>query len=104
MFQQDKAPSHKAENSLWMINEIIQIPSLDWPPNSPDLNIIEHVWAELKRRLSNYDTPPNDIKELWERAQHEWNNISVEFIKKLYDSMQRRIDAVIQANGGNTRY
>jgi transposase len=31
--------------------EQIGIPLFDHPPNSPDLNPIEKVWGEMKRRM-----------------------------------------------------
>jgi hypothetical protein len=45
---------------------------MDWPSQSPDLNPIEHMWALVKRRLNDYDTPPSDMQELFERATDVW--------------------------------
>ncbi len=48
-----------------------------WPPQSPDLNPIEHLWNHLKRKLGEYEEPPREIQELWERVQKEWDNIGL---------------------------
>ena len=48
---------------------------MQWPPQSADLNPIEHLWHHLKIRLGEYDTPASGIAELWERVQKEWNDI-----------------------------
>jgi DDE superfamily endonuclease len=46
-FIHDNASIHTAKKVKdWFENE--GIPLLDWPPYSPDMNPIEHVWKKLK--------------------------------------------------------
>ena len=48
LFQQDNASVRKAYNVIdWLERNSIKV--VDHPPSSPNLNPIEHVWAELKR-------------------------------------------------------
>jgi len=50
LFQQDNAPVHKAYSVMdWLERNSIEV--VDHPPYSPDLNLIEHVWVELQKRL-----------------------------------------------------
>ena len=71
---------------------------------SPDLNPIEHLWGWLKRRLAELENPPKGIYKLWDRVQVEWERIPVEECQKLIKSMPRRIEAVLKAKGGYTKY
>jgi DDE superfamily endonuclease len=74
IFQQDNDPKHCARSvQEWLSEQPFEV--LDWPPQSPDLNPIEHLWAILKRRLNQYERPPNGMIELWERIEAEWNKI-----------------------------
>ena len=75
-----------------------------WPAQSPDLNPIEHLWGYLKRRLAEHENPPSGIYELWKRIQMDWEEISVAECQKLIESMPRRIEAVLKAKGGYTKY
>ena len=75
-----------------------------WPPQSPNLNPIEHLWEILKRRLVSYERAPGGILEVWERVQDEWEKIDVEICQKLIKSLPKRVEAVIKAKGGYTKY
>jgi len=75
-----------------------------WPAQSPDLNPIEHLWGYLKRRLADHEFSPKRIHELWERVQVDWKGIPVEECQTLIERMPRRIEAVIKAKGGYTKY
>lgn len=82
------------------------------PALSPDLNPIEHVWTELKKRLHQQypdivDTPgmPDKVKEkLAEVLPLVWDTIPEEFFEKLWRSMPSRVEAVIEAKGWYTKY
>ena len=48
---------------------------LDWPPYSPDLNPIEHLWDALDRRVRKRVNVPNNVAQLQLALIQEWNNI-----------------------------
>ena len=75
-----------------------------WPPQSPDLNPIEHLWGILKRKLAAYPEAPQGMEELWQRVQVEWEKIPLDFCQNLVHSMPRRVRAVYEAKGGYTKY
>lgn len=104
IFQQDNDPKHKSKMAKqWFENQGITL--LDWPPQSPDLNPIEHLWTYLKNQLKdNYEVAPKGVWELWERVAKEWEEIEPEECQRLIESMPRRLEAVIRAKGGHTKY
>ena len=77
---------------------------LDWPPQSPDLTPIEHLWNHSKKVLAKYPRQTKGEWEIWDRVAEVWNNIDPEVCQNLIESMPRRIQAVIKAKGGHTKY
>ncbi|KAK3523811.1 hypothetical protein QTP70_010172 [Hemibagrus guttatus] len=52
LFQQDNAPCHKAEMvQEWFDDHNNQFEELTPPPNSPDLNPIQHLWDVLDKQV-----------------------------------------------------
>jgi transposase len=106
IFQQDGASIHTAQ-AVQQFFQDNNLQVLDWPPHSPDLNIIEHVWHYLKEEL--YKLPEAHNKdELWNNVesviQIMWSPEMTNKINNLYDSLPNRMAAVIDANGGHTKY
>ena len=102
-FQQDNARPHVARVCRDFLNQNNVIP-LDWPPYSPDLSPIEHLWDELDRRVRSRRHVPNNVQQLTAALQQEWNHMPLRKINALINSMANRIREATQANGGHTRF
>jgi transposase len=104
IFQQDNARSHVARVCQdFLANHNIN--PLDWPPYSPDLSPIEHLWDKMDRRVRGRRNAPATVDQLGAVLLEEWDNIPMRTINALMtDSMHRKIRAVTDARGGHTRY
>ncbi|UYV66959.1 hypothetical protein LAZ67_4003454 [Cordylochernes scorpioides] len=76
LYQQDNARPHTARISQQALQYVQMLP---WPPYSPDLSPIEHVWDIIERRLHALPQPP----------------IPQDAIRTLIDSLPRRVAACI---------
>ncbi len=104
-FQQDNAPCHKAQIiSDWFLEHDNEFTLLKWPPQSPDLNPIEHLWDVVEREIHIMDVQPSNLQQLCDDIMSIWTKISEECFQHLVESMPRRIKAVLKAKWGPTRY
>ena len=115
VFQQDNASPHVAKKTMKFLENAAQehgFTIMTWPPNSPDMNPIEHVWAHLKlelhRRYPNTKYlrgSPDAIRRiLRERLMEIWWQIGEGVLRDLIDSMPRRVRALLAAGGWYTEF
>ena len=69
---------------------------------SPDQNPIENVWQLLKIKISKKKI--NTSMRLKAELTREWKQLSAELAKNLVGSMERRVAALIEAEGDYTMY
>ena len=102
IFQHDNDPKHTAKSvCAWLETQPFKV--LSWPANSPDLNRMEHVWSQPKK-LNRYEAPPDSMNTLNERTLREFDNIDLQFVKSLYESLPRQMWAVINSKERWTKY
>ena len=99
----DNARPHRSRAATAYLHGEAMI-SVPWPAMSPDLNPIEHIWDMLGRRIHSREPPVQNIRQLEAALHREWQQLSQQDIRRLTGGMRRRVEAVIQARGGCTRY
>ncbi|GFX70635.1 transposable element Tcb1 transposase [Trichonephila clavipes] len=103
IFQQDNAQPHVAciVERLFVNHQIELLP---WPARSPDLSPIENMWSMVAQRLTQITPPAATPDQLWQRVEAAWSAVPQEHIQSLFESMPRRVAAVISNNGGYSGY
>ena len=98
---QDNAPCHKAKKIIKFL-KVKNIETMDWPPQSPDLNPIENLWKTLGERVRQKN--PANTEKLWQFLKTEWEKITIDECRSLIDSCIKRCMSVIQSKGLATKY
>ena len=99
---------HKIQ--IWF--QKINIQMLKWFSYSFNLNFIKNLWALFKKKLFKMYFNLNSLEEkkneaesqLFKILQQAWENIWNKIVQNLIESMPRRIQAVIAAEGWHTKY
>ncbi|UYV83511.1 hypothetical protein LAZ67_23001281 [Cordylochernes scorpioides] len=103
IFQQDNARPHEA----WMVQRFFgnrQIELLPWQGRSPELSPIENMWSMVAQRLNQITSPAATPDQLWKSVEAAWPTVLQEHIQSPFESMPRRVAAVISNNGGYFGY
>lgn len=98
VFQQDNARPHISKYTReWLAKNDIKV--MPWPACSPDLNIIEQVWAVIKNRIEKIG--PKKMPDFVEIIEKVWNEFGEnhEMIENYFKSMPDRIRRCIAAKG-----
>lgn len=103
-YQQDGARPHTANiTQKWLADNVPNfISKAQWPASSPDANCLENLWSYVDSRVQARN--PKTIDGLWRIMKEEWKAIPQSLLKKLFDSQPVRLQAIIAANGGTTKY
>lgn len=96
-FQQDGAPSHRPKKVKNYIKRWLTKRLLPHPPQSPDLNPIELVWAQMKKMVEK--KRPQSRNELLRAIQSSWTEISLEYIRKCINNISNKMEKIIECNG-----
>ena len=101
IFMQDNASIHRSNSTMaWLENH--NIPVLQWPTRSPDMNPIENMWGELTRLVYANGKQYQNVLELQNGINTALGEIDINYINNLYKSLPRRMEAVLQAEGAIT--
>lgn len=103
ILMQDNARAHTARSTQTVLEES-HIEVLPWPANSPDLNPIEHMWDQLKRRVREIERGVYNQQQLIDALKRVWQEIPAENVRNLIQSMHTRLQECIAKRGGHTRY
>ena len=112
IFQQDGARSHSSKLSQNMIKFLFKdkfIPTWDndlkindeyvprWPPNSPELSLIEIIWSIIKQMLVFF--PPKDMDNLKNTIKMIWDSIPKSIYQNIIEHSKYCWDLCIKYKG-----
>ena len=78
--------------------ELDRLPA--WPPNSPDLNLVEIVWSWMVKSIRDSDEGwPRDPQVLKQRVEQAWRDVPLASFQELCRSYRWRLEAIESVGG-----
>lgn len=101
---QDNSRIHTANRTMNWFERHPRITLLPHPPRSPDLNPIENLWAMVVRKWES--GADRNLEDLMNHAWRSWQEIgdTPEVVSNAILSMPRRLQAVLDNDGGWSKY
>lgn len=98
---EDGARCHTAKVTQEARN-VLGIPSLQHPAQSPDLNPIEDMWLDLKTKVATMRPVATNLQMLRRQAEQAWDEIPIHKVNRLVEGMEARRQALVKARGKYT--
>lgn len=100
---QDRSPIHTSRVVTQWFREHPEIQLVDWPPKGCDVNPIENLWGIM---VEEWEVPQMTTAAVEAKATEVWESIRrrPDICTKLVDSVRTRLQEVIDAQGGWTKY
>lgn len=103
VLQQDGAPAHREHTSLAMARAAAPGGLLEpWPAMSPDLNLIEHLWAWMSREV-RAGLQPRSLCALRASLEEVRQRITVQHLQLLYAGMPARLQKCVELGGATVK-
>ena len=94
---QDGARCHDARRTMEYLARKHVRTAIEWPAYSPDLNPIEQLWAELKRKVG--ERCPTTMEQLIAAAKAVWAAIPMERINRYVKSFKNKLKRCLERRG-----
>jgi hypothetical protein len=97
IFMEDGNKVHKGHARLAKLQH--QIRGFDWPPSSPDLNVIEKVWRWMKEELKKLPFVPTSKEALCREIQRLWDQVDPRDYRQYTERLTCKLEDVIDVRG-----
>lgn len=106
VFQQDNDPAHGRANDVITAYRRRHTTSIellpDWPPHSPDLNLIENWWAVVDQYMSGLGC--KTFPEYRDKLCSALKAVPATWLHNAYKGMAERLQDTIRLGGGKTKH
>jgi len=99
---QDNDPKHTSQATAVFMQE----KGINWwksPAESPDINVVENIWAEMKFHIRTKVKPDNQ-DQLIAGLREFWATVTVAKCNHYIDHIMTVLPEVVKVNGGPTKY
>ncbi|GBL83708.1 hypothetical protein AVEN_132626-1 [Araneus ventricosus] len=104
-FQQENGTPHASRvPTKWLQEHSSDFRHFHWPPESPEINIIEDNRDALLPAVEKISPQPRTPMDLLTALQRSWCEKPPGCLQTLLETMPRRVAALLRARGGPTRY
>jgi transposase len=97
IFMEDGAKVHKGHARLPRLEHNVR--GFEWPPSSPDLNVIEKVWRWMKEELNKMPYKPRTKEHLIEVLQELWKKVNPRDYRVYTERLTCKLEDIIKVRG-----